>query len=129
MGNVMDPTSNILLVAARETRHGEVRSALVNAGLAVQSCSFHSPEQPDLTRFSLALVDSADAVEDAAAFAQKWFAAKDQRSRPLVWIAEAADMKARRVGWEAGATVCLTRPFLPADLQAQVEALLQLEEE
>jgi serine phosphatase RsbU (regulator of sigma subunit) len=125
----MDPTPNILLVAASQHRHAEMRSALAAVKQTVRLSFFNGPALGDLSGYRVAVVDSGEALSDAASFALRWFRANEEPTRPLIWLADATDQKARAAGWEAGATACLVRPFVPSELQAHVTALLRLEEE
>ena len=125
----MDPTPNILLVAANQHRHAEMRSALEPLGHALRPCFFNSSALADLSGFRLAIVDSGEARDDAVAFCKRWFRAIDEPTRPLIWLTDATDTKARTACWEAGATACVVRPFTTVELQAQAKALLRLEVE
>jgi serine phosphatase RsbU (regulator of sigma subunit) len=124
----MDPTPAILLLAANQSRHAELRSALEASGLALQPSFFNSTALTDFAGYRLAIVDSGEALEDAVAFARHWQRGDKPPVRPLLWLADAADHIARLAGWKAGATACLIRPLAAAELQAQVTALLRVEE-
>ena len=125
----MDSTPTILFVAANQHRHAELRSAWEAVGNAVRPSFFNSTALTNLSGYRLAIVDSGEALNEAVSFARRWFRANEEPTRPLIWLADATDQKARTAGWEAGATACLIRPFVPSELQAQVTALLSVEEE
>ncbi|HLW68748.1 MAG TPA: SpoIIE family protein phosphatase [Gemmataceae bacterium] len=125
----MDSTIPILLVAANQQRHAELRSALEALGYALQPYFFNSSALTDLAACRLAIVDSGEALEDAVSFSERWNRSNGPPLRPLLWLADAADHAARLAGWKAGAAACLIRPLVTAELQAEVTALLRVEEE
>src|SRR5262249_49708232 len=95
LGKVMDSTPTILLVAGSANRHAEVRAALERSGLSVTPRFFHSWPTADLSNYRLAIVDSTDAMDDATAFARNWLRTKERPTRPLIWLADTLDPKAR----------------------------------
>jgi serine phosphatase RsbU (regulator of sigma subunit) len=114
----------ILFACAKEPDPG-VCSALDQAGHPAHVIGF-AGEWPDCR---LAVVDSADAVDEAAAFAKRWRAKLAGREVPLVWLADALDPLGRTAGWHAGADAVLVRPLALGELIAQVDRLLRWREE
>src|SRR5262245_23435954 len=114
----------ILFACAKEP-DAAVCTALDQAGHPAHVVGFTS-EWPDCR---LAVVDSADAVDAAAAFAKRWRAKVAGRELPLVWLADALDPLGRTAGWQAGADAVLVRPLALGELIAQVDRLLRWREE
>src|SRR5262245_37827916 len=114
----------ILFACAKEP-DAAVCTALDQAGHPAHVIGF-AGEWPDCR---LAVVDSADAVDAAAAFAKRWRAKLAGRELPLVWLADALDPLGRTAGWHAGADAVLVRPLALGELTAQVDRLLRWREE
>ena len=122
----MPPTALLLLAADADSRQIDARTALDAAGHAFKPWAFQSPGLLEASDVSLCIVDSAGAVEAAAAFCHRWRSGPGEAA-PILWLADTGDT--RLAGWRAGADAVLARPFLAGELTAQVEALLRQREE
>jgi sigma-B regulation protein RsbU (phosphoserine phosphatase) len=80
-------------------------------------------DRRDLAAPDLLLVDSGPLVSDTLRFCRQLRATLADHFLPVLLITDAAT---RLTGLESGADVCLVRPFSPAELLAQVQALLRL---
>src|SRR5262245_13019743 len=117
-------TQRILFAAAGEP-DAAACSALDEAGHPLQAVAL-GDDWPDCR---LAVVDSANAVDAAAAGVKRWRTRLAGREVPMVWIADALDPLGRTAGWHVGADAVMVRPLALGELPAQVDRLLRSREE
>jgi serine phosphatase RsbU (regulator of sigma subunit) len=118
-------TLPILFVCAGEP-DAAVCAALEQTGRPRQTLALNADDWPDCR---LAVVDSANTVDAAAAFVKRWRARLAGREVPVIWIADALDPLGRTAGWQAGADAVLVRPLAFGELAAQIDRLLRWREE
>ncbi len=98
-----------------------VWGALEQAGCLLESTRFGAPPAEGW----FAIVDSANALEEATAYCRQWRSRPGGHEKPLLWLADSLDPYSRTLGWDSGADAVLVRPLAAGELPAQISSLTQ----
>jgi sigma-B regulation protein RsbU (phosphoserine phosphatase) len=118
----------IYLCADTADAVADVRPALENAGIAVQ---LHLLSQMDLVGragATLVLIDGSGQPQEALKLCLRFHSSLSESFVPILYLTADASPGARLACLECGADAYLLRPFDPAELLAQVQALLRIKE-
>jgi len=121
------PSTAVLLFSAGLPRD-DVRAALEQSGYAL---SIHNLSEPALANgrpAQLLVVDGAQQPEQAYRLCLRLRTLQDEHFVPILFLAPDAEPPSRLASLENGADAYLTRPFDPAELRAQAQALLRIKE-
>jgi sigma-B regulation protein RsbU (phosphoserine phosphatase) len=119
-------SATILLCTANVGAAADVIGPLEANGYAVRRSSFAEAAEGEFTSFQLIMVDSGQANEDALAVCRRLRLRLGNEPIPLLVVLGSAAPAGRAASLEAGADAHIVRPFLPAELRAQVQAFLRI---
>ncbi len=116
------PTPATILLSSLQGRagDGELRKLVASVGFAVADHSLGSAPAVDFEPVVVAVIDTGERVEVAAAQTRRWRAELGDQIVPVLWIAS-AELVA--TGLDAGADVVLARPVDPVTFLAHLRAL------
>jgi serine phosphatase RsbU (regulator of sigma subunit) len=117
----MEPT--ILLSTDPPASADDLRQVLAEAGFAVIDHALGSTPAVDFEPVVVAVIDVGVYVEAAAAQTRRWRVELGDQVVPIAWILPAASTETTIAGLDAGADVCLARPFDPPLFVAQIKSL------
>jgi sigma-B regulation protein RsbU (phosphoserine phosphatase) len=121
-------TARILVGADVATEVGDVRQLLVEAGFAVDSHLLRGPDPDNLAAYQTVILDGTHGAGECLAFCQRLRARVGDDYLPTLFLTDDPTPAARLASLESGADAYLLRPFDPAELLAQVRALLRNKE-
>ena len=121
-------SSSIILCADAQPTVDDVRLVLQNAGFAVGVHLLDENAALQNNAATLILVDGSRRTEDALKLCQRLHRGQSENFIPILYVTNDASPGARLASLESGADTYLLRPFDPAELLAQVQALLRIKE-
>jgi sigma-B regulation protein RsbU (phosphoserine phosphatase) len=117
-----------ILLCTRDSAEADLRRCLEAAGYAVCAHLPGNPPPDDLAAFHLLVIDDGTSPTEAAAACRRLRVGLGENFIPVLCVTSTAPSPVRRAVLEAGADVCLTRPFIAEEFLAQVRALLHIKE-
>lgn len=121
-------TSRIEVYGEQATHIADLRRALEEAGFSVHLSPLIQAQSANGTPTSLVLVDGSDQVEAALRACHHLRTHHGENYVPILYVTNDASPGTRLACLECGADTYLLRPFDPAELLAQVQALLRIKE-
>ncbi len=121
-------TSAIMLCADASTSVDDMHQALEKAAFTVQLHLLDESEFPGRTAASLIVIDGSGQTRAALDLCERLRSATSETFVPILYVTADASPGARLACLECGADAYLLRPFDPAELLAQVQALLRIKE-
>lgn len=121
-----EPPPHVLLFA--ESPAADVRAVLDQAGYDVAAKPLGEAALANGRPASLLVVDGYRAAAEALRLCSRLRLLQSEQYVPILYVAADADQQARTACLELGADTYLIRPFDPAELLAQVQALLRIKD-
>lgn len=122
----IDPLPPYVLLFAGEPAGDDVRAVLGQAGYELHEYPFGTAAIGNGRPANLLVVDARDETREALQLCDRLRALLHEQYVPILYVAD--DAQSRVAGLERGADTVLARPFGPAELLAQVQALLRVKE-
>lgn len=119
---------HIMLCVSHLADGSEVRRVLEEAGHQVSCLGLQTARHTDFTRFNLIIMDAGRLTDQVWRFCRLLRASLPEGFAPLLFILDQASPDDRLTSLEAGADTYLLRPFEPAELIAQVQAFLRIQD-
>lgn len=120
--------SPILLCAAAAPAADEVRHTLESAGFAVRLHRIGNGDSVNPSHLGLVLVEGSQRSADALKLCQRVRHSQGEEFVPILYLTDDGSPNTRLASLESGADAYLLRPCNPAELVAQVNALLRIKE-
>lgn len=120
--------AHILVYAEPGPPPDDVRRPLENAGFPVKVHALTEHEPINGTPANLFLIDGNRRTEDALRLCHRLHGLQSDGFVPILYVSEDGSSGARLASLERGADAFLVRPFDPAELLAQVQALLRIKQ-
>lgn len=121
-------SSRIEVYADRQAAVADIRDALGKAGFVVHLQPLTQAHDSNGAPVALLLIDGADRADDALRACRHLRGHHGDHYVPILFLTADASPSTRLASLECGADTYLLRPFDPAELLAQVQALLRIKE-
>jgi sigma-B regulation protein RsbU (phosphoserine phosphatase) len=122
------PSPPRVLLFTTDPARPEVRGLLEQAGYDLAVRALGEPEGDGVCPAGLVVVDGGDQADQALRLCHRLHTAHAEPFVPILYVAADAKRHDRVACLEYGADASLVRPFDPAELLAQVQALLRIKE-
>jgi sigma-B regulation protein RsbU (phosphoserine phosphatase) len=119
-------TVQILITAGEPESAADLRRVLEQAGQQVAWQPFHAAETEGAATVKLVIVDSGGRDGEALALCRRLRSRFADAFVPIIFVTADTRPETRLHALDSGADACLSRPFVPAELLAQVHAFLRL---
>ena len=126
MGTVR--SANIMLCVNHLADGNAVRRVLEEIGHQVSCLDLQTARHTDFTRFNLIIMDAGRLTPQVSRFCRLLRASLPEGFAPLLFILDQSSPDDRLSSLDAGADTYLLRPFEPAELIAQVQAFLRIQD-
>ena len=121
-------SSGPIVLCADAPAGAEVRATLEEAGFAVACKPLRDAEVANGIPVRLFLIDGGTRTDDAIKLCDQLRQRFDEAFVPILFVGPSDANGMRRACLESGADTVLPRPFSPAELIAQVQALLRIKD-
>ncbi len=120
--------SVVLLIGQDQAALEQVNRLLAARGHEVRRQDPTDAESDEVSSYHLALVEASGCPEACLAWCRRLRLRQFEPFLPILFVMSDLSPAARLASFEAGADTILLRPFLPEEMQAQVQALLRIRE-